>query len=168
MAIGLAGAHQVQNASLAIKLAQIFLQQKEDTVERDRDPLSKEFVLGLENTRWPGRCQVVEDPKHPRTTWFLDGAHTHESLDYCFQWFVSPGLGLSNKATEYVLRFRWIYCSLTWLSQPTAAGAHLQLHKREVWICVLEHCARQNHIPAQVISTCGITGRLLRRGHLLH
>ena len=30
------------------------------------------------------------------TTWFLDGAHTIESLDCCIRWFVSPGVGLDN------------------------------------------------------------------------
>jgi folylpolyglutamate synthase len=84
---GLAGAHQRQNASLAVHLAHAFLQSYEAL-------LPEPFVTGLEKTRWPGRCQTVTDPKHPNTTWFLDGAHTVESLDCCMQWFFHPDVGL--------------------------------------------------------------------------
>lgn len=42
-------------------------------------------LAGLENCRWPGRCQVV--PLGPSLTLFLDGAHTVESVDFCLRWF---------------------------------------------------------------------------------
>ena len=45
---------------------------------------------GLSKTHWPGRCQTVQDPTYPKTTWFLDRAHTRESLEYSIKWFVSP------------------------------------------------------------------------------
>lgn len=48
----------------------------------------------LEKARWPGRCQTVVDPQYPGTTWFLDGAHTVDSLECCAQWFFSPEAGL--------------------------------------------------------------------------
>ncbi|KIM90938.1 hypothetical protein PILCRDRAFT_811436 [Piloderma croceum F 1598] len=91
--LGLAGTHQASNASLAVKLAQIFLRQKA-SIEPEY-PLPKSYIDGLQNVRWPGRCQTVPDPGHRRITWFLDGAHTPESLDCCMQWFVSPGVGLT-------------------------------------------------------------------------
>ena len=90
--LGLAGDHQVSNASLAVKLAQTFLHQKESI--RPEQPLSQAYINGLQNTRWPGRCQIVSDPNHPKVTWYLDGAHTKESLQCCIQWYVSPGVGL--------------------------------------------------------------------------
>jgi hypothetical protein len=59
--------------------------------------LSDSFVKGLRSTKWPGRCQAVPDPRRMNTTWFLDGAHTVESLECCMQWFVSPGVGLQSE-----------------------------------------------------------------------
>ncbi|KAJ7068414.1 FolC bifunctional protein [Mycena amicta] len=93
--LGLAGKHQAQNATLAIHLARTFLQARDgsssDTI------LLPEFVRGLEKARWPGRCQTVEDPVYTNTTWYLDGAHTLESLEYCVQWFASPGVGFRSE-----------------------------------------------------------------------
>jgi len=86
--LGLAGAHQYQNAGLAVTLANTFLQSQANVVPKSS--LTEAYIQGLAKTRWPGRCQTVPDPIHPRTTWFLDGAHTHDSLDCCMQWFVSP------------------------------------------------------------------------------
>ncbi|KAJ8521967.1 hypothetical protein ONZ45_g1374 [Pleurotus djamor] len=67
-------------------------------LENEDDTLTPEFVEGLEKARWPGRCQAVPDPKHLGTTWFIDGAHTVESLDCCVQWFVSPGVALGSSS----------------------------------------------------------------------
>ena len=85
--------HQVANASLAVNLAQIFLQAK--TSIEPEYPLPQSYLDGLQKVRWPGRCQTVPDPALKRITWFLDGAHTAESLDCCIRWFVSPGVGLA-------------------------------------------------------------------------
>ena len=52
------------------------------------DILSDPVVEGLEKAKWPGRCQEVKDPGFTKTTWFLDGAHTVESLDCCMEWFI--------------------------------------------------------------------------------
>ncbi|KAK7470479.1 Folylpolyglutamate synthetase [Stygiomarasmius scandens] len=91
--LGLAGAHQYQNATIAVHLARTFLKAR-DLLEV-KSPLPSSFVEGLKNAKWPGRCQTVLDPAYARTTWYLDGAHTVESLDCCIDWFVSPGRGLS-------------------------------------------------------------------------
>ncbi|KAF8897674.1 Mur ligase [Infundibulicybe gibba] len=90
--LGLAGIHQVQNANLAVHISHLFLQSQ--TTWKSDDLLPSSFVEGLQLARWPGRCQTVVDPKHQSVGWYLDGAHTVESLDCCFQWFVSPGVGL--------------------------------------------------------------------------
>ncbi|KAK0498610.1 Mur ligase [Armillaria luteobubalina] len=90
--LGLAGDHQIQNANLAVYLAQTFLQ---------ADVSMSDYVIeGLKKTSWPGRCQTVADPSSQNLTWFLDGAHTLESLDCCMQWHVSPGVGLPEKSTS--------------------------------------------------------------------
>ncbi|KZW04125.1 FolC bifunctional protein [Exidia glandulosa HHB12029] len=89
--LGLAGKHQLSNANLAVNLAATFIASKDGTPVPDlKTGLPQTFVEGLERARWPGRCQRVVDPKQPSITWFLDGAHTKESLECCMEWFVSP------------------------------------------------------------------------------
>ncbi|KAH9062809.1 Mur ligase [Lactarius vividus] len=86
--LGLAGEHQIVNGELAVLLSRKFLQSKGQSTAQANLPSS--FVEGLKDAKWPGRCQTVNDPKHPSTVWFLDGAHTVESLACCIKWFVSP------------------------------------------------------------------------------
>ncbi|THH15377.1 hypothetical protein EW146_g5091 [Bondarzewia mesenterica] len=87
--LGLAGGHQVQNATLAVYMAKKFLQ-----VQGVKPQEIEIYIKALENAKWPGRCQTVPDPDHPGTTWFLDGAHTTESIECCMEWFVSPSAAL--------------------------------------------------------------------------
>ncbi|RAH44067.1 uncharacterized protein BO95DRAFT_191391 [Aspergillus brunneoviolaceus CBS 621.78] len=78
---------QRQNASLAIRLAETVLTRlgvaaADDCCEFDRLPAL--FGQGLENLDWKGRCQtLVTGQQH----WYLDGAHTHESLEVACSWF---------------------------------------------------------------------------------
>ncbi|KAH6915316.1 tetrahydrofolylpolyglutamate synthase [Coprinopsis sp. MPI-PUGE-AT-0042] len=92
--LGLAGDHQIENANLAVHLVRGYMQEKGLETATDDKSLTEVEIKGLASTRWPGRCQRVADPRRPQTTWFLDGAHTVESLRCCFKWFVSPGVGL--------------------------------------------------------------------------
>jgi folylpolyglutamate synthase len=106
---GLHGAHQVHNATLAVYLAHEFISSQLPAAKPGEStsptPLSGPFTAGLENARWPGRCQTVVDPLRDgdggkcATTWYLDGAHTVESLTACAQWFVSPGVTLPSELT---------------------------------------------------------------------
>jgi len=82
----------VQNAKLAVATTQKFFERKEG-LDADKLP-RKTVVQALERTKWPGRCQTVQDPKQANLTWFLDGAHTVESLESCIKWFVSPDTAL--------------------------------------------------------------------------
>ncbi|KAF8272540.1 FolC bifunctional protein [Lactarius quietus] len=93
--LGLAGEHQITNAELAVLLSQKFLQLKEQATPQTTLPSS--FIEGLKNAKWPGRCQTISDPKHPSTVWFLDGAHTVESLACCMKWFASPRATLKSE-----------------------------------------------------------------------
>ena len=85
MYAGLAGTHQIMNAGLAAILSQKFLELKGSPPQK---PLPATFIEGLKAARWPGRCQTVIDPTFPPIAWFLDGAHTVESLECCIEWFV--------------------------------------------------------------------------------
>jgi folylpolyglutamate synthase len=98
--LGLKGKHQVSNASLALQLSSYWLQNHSSTqsecVSSGRAdsalpsaapfPLTQEFTDGLRLCRWAGRNQVVE---RGNVTYYLDGAHTPESVAACAEWFLS-------------------------------------------------------------------------------
>jgi folylpolyglutamate synthase len=84
--LGLKGDHQRFNASLANELCKEWIkaQKANGIVILGND---SDIKKGLEDTKWAGRCQEVVVDKYPSTKWFLDGAHTAESLSVCAQWF---------------------------------------------------------------------------------
>ncbi|KAI0461435.1 hypothetical protein LJB42_001104 [Komagataella kurtzmanii] len=97
--LGLAGAFQKENANLAIELAAIHLQKLGFKVDI-KDDLPDEFVEGLSSATWPGRCQIIEEPEN-QITWYLDGAHTKESIEASSQWFTEK----LTKSDQTVLLF---------------------------------------------------------------
>ncbi|KAF8517828.1 tetrahydrofolylpolyglutamate synthase [Gautieria morchelliformis] len=113
--LGLAGNHQRQNASLAVYLAHTLLQRIYSThFQSDSSPipLSNSFIKGLQDTRWPGRCQEIQDTNSPGMTWFLDGAHTVESLVCGMEWFTSTGVGVKpDAAREMTTRLLIFNCT---------------------------------------------------------
>ncbi|KAI0011943.1 tetrahydrofolylpolyglutamate synthase [Xylariaceae sp. FL0662B] len=75
---------QKKNASLGIALAETALQKLDANFTPDPSALSKEFVDGLEQVVWRGRCEVkIEGRIH----WHVDGAHTADSLKMAARWF---------------------------------------------------------------------------------
>ncbi|KAF9057696.1 FolC bifunctional protein [Panaeolus papilionaceus] len=102
--LGLDGAHQVQNATLAVELSKAFLEAKGGMTFKD-SIMPQSFQEGLANAKWPGRCQTIVDSKRPNTTWYLDGAHTVESLKFCAEWFATPGVGVLSKDSKQILVF---------------------------------------------------------------
>jgi len=81
--LGLRGKFQEKNATLACYLAGEAL-----GIEiSHHKSLPEKFINGLETATWPGRCQVMQTS--PTTKWFMDGAHTTESLEAATEWFAS-------------------------------------------------------------------------------
>ncbi|KAJ7368457.1 Mur ligase [Mycena albidolilacea] len=107
--LGLSGTHQIINATLAVHLARSFINSKSSVPSEVL--LTDDVVRGLENARWPGRCQTVPDPAFSNTTWYMDGAHTLESMACCMQWFVSPGIGLRADASKKENRILIFNCT---------------------------------------------------------
>ncbi|KAF5669281.1 folylpolyglutamate synthase [Fusarium heterosporum] len=70
-------AFQKRNATLAVALAETALEKIGVALPPRTEPLSKEFVDGLEKVVWRGRCEVKKEGK---VTWHVDGAHTSDSL----------------------------------------------------------------------------------------
>ncbi|XP_072935348.1 folylpolyglutamate synthase, mitochondrial isoform X2 [Epargyreus clarus] len=59
--------------------------------------LPPETVQGLKECRWPGRFQVI---KTENVHFYLDGAHTKESMEICAKWFEE-----NNRGRDKVLVF---------------------------------------------------------------
>ncbi|CEJ89095.1 hypothetical protein VHEMI04981 [[Torrubiella] hemipterigena] len=76
---------QKMNASLAIALAEEALK-KTHALGFSADPLPTEFVDGIEQTVFRGRCEVKTERA---VTWYIDGAHTSDSLRVSSEWFAT-------------------------------------------------------------------------------
>ncbi|XP_010937530.1 folylpolyglutamate synthase isoform X4 [Elaeis guineensis] len=97
--LGLDGEHQYINAGLAISLSRAWLKETgnaEGINFQDTTFLPDQFVRGLTITSLQGRAQIVPD-SHLRSqernfslgdlVFYLDGAHSPESLEVCARWF---------------------------------------------------------------------------------
>lgn len=75
---------QRSNASLAIALAETALQKLDPAFQLPLHSLPREFVDGLEQVVWRGRC---EKKVEGNIIWHLDGAHTADSIKIVSRWF---------------------------------------------------------------------------------
>uniref|UniRef100_F6YHL8 Folylpolyglutamate synthase n=1 Tax=Ciona intestinalis TaxID=7719 RepID=F6YHL8_CIOIN len=91
--LGLAGSHQKYNASLALQLTQCWLQRTsqqyvasalDSHTSQDIFPINQTVQEALRASRWEGRCHVI---KFSSVTFYIDGAHTEESLHCATKWF---------------------------------------------------------------------------------
>jgi hypothetical protein len=145
--LGIPGDVQRMNASLAIQLSHTWLkrqrarrchvennsiyshtnnncngsQTERDSIQElsiDLRKLPKETLLGLANTRWPGRYQVFPSVGgDPDLIYFLDGAHTKESIGLCAKWFSETStnmqLQLERTSQEKVKVYRMMIFNIT-------------------------------------------------------
>lgn len=112
--LGIRGEVQKMNASLALQLINVWLNKMfnnkyqnssiitKDGTFADVFPLNKNVLNGLSKTVWPGRCQIL---RKNNIIYFLDGAHTYESLENCSKWFVdeSQKLLTSNRLVRVLV-----------------------------------------------------------------
>ncbi|KAL2038255.1 hypothetical protein N7G274_008904 [Stereocaulon virgatum] len=84
--LGLAGDFQQINASLAIAIADHHLYALGHGHPRHRDDLPLEFLCGLEQVRWAGRCETRHENN---ISWHIDSGHTLESIEVASSWFAS-------------------------------------------------------------------------------
>nr|DAD29519.1 TPA_asm: hypothetical protein HUJ06_030987 [Nelumbo nucifera] len=102
--LSLSGDHQFINASLAVALCKCWLQSTgnwEKVVSNETD-MPAAFLRGLSTARLSGRAQIIHDTLViPNTSpvvkenssgdliFYLDGAHSPESMEVCARWFSS-------------------------------------------------------------------------------
>ncbi|XP_010543505.1 PREDICTED: folylpolyglutamate synthase isoform X2 [Tarenaya hassleriana] len=105
VALGLSGDHQLVNAGLAVSLSRCWLQrtgnwEKISPNGSYEDEIPEAFRRGLEMAQLRGRAQVVHDIVSDRDDssatkespcgdliFYLDGAHSPESMEACGRWF---------------------------------------------------------------------------------
>lgn len=113
--LGIRGSAQMTNASLAVQIARYFLKKRgpggdspgeiaavTQTVDTTFTDLSQGFQEALASCSWPGRCQIVKYP-NSRLTFFLDGAHTKESMDNCIEWFLQSSVEEDCNASRILM-----------------------------------------------------------------
>lgn len=87
------------NASLAVQMSHYWLSKYHHTQHQvstllttegtfaDTIPLgTNKYAEALANTKWLGRCEIINKLK---VTYFLDGAHTLDSMENCCKWFAA-------------------------------------------------------------------------------
>jgi folylpolyglutamate synthase len=89
--LGLAADFQKINASVAIAAAAAHLRAIghsaiPDPTTSPHIDLPPEFIRGLEQVRWAGRCEVRREKN---VAWHIDGGHTLESIEVTGQWFAT-------------------------------------------------------------------------------
>ena len=75
---------QRSNASIAVELAKTALPKFDKDFNPRNDSLTPEFVRGLETVVWRGRCELKFEQGR---AWYLDGAHTVDSIRVAAAWF---------------------------------------------------------------------------------
>ncbi|CAN0909573.1 Folylpolyglutamate synthase [Linum grandiflorum] len=150
--LGLDGEHQYVNAGLATALSFSWLKRTghlELASQEDAGSLPEAFVKGLTTARFQGRAQIVPDEYlHSESdgdlVFYLDGAHSPESMEICAKWFAGAVKGESQHDT---------------LTPPARSSKH-QLEKNTVQI-LLFNCMPvrdpQMLLPP-LIKTCASRG----------
>ena len=89
--LGLEGDFQKDNASLAIAVTEAHLEKIGLGGHLNPGKLADEFVRGLEEVKWEGRCEVR---KEGNIEWYVDGAHTIDSIEAAARWFAEKLSGV--------------------------------------------------------------------------
>ncbi|XP_027068023.1 folylpolyglutamate synthase isoform X3 [Coffea arabica] len=104
--LSLSGDHQYSNAALAASLCKSWIRSTGNWEKLfqhdDKDSLPEPFIRGLSTARLFGRAQIVHDSSSNSSTvsmvngaasgdltFYLDGAHSPESLEACGRWFAT-------------------------------------------------------------------------------
>ncbi|XP_053380037.1 folylpolyglutamate synthase, mitochondrial-like [Mercenaria mercenaria] len=122
--LGIKGSMQALNASLSLQLCNTWIQKLKEKPslcksndDEDKQsvpsgticdikiaesfPLTQQHLAGLEQCQWLGRNQTI---KEPGLTFYLDGAHTVESIQQCVEWFSTEANSEKSRSKRGVYR----------------------------------------------------------------
>ncbi|ODV90437.1 hypothetical protein CANCADRAFT_2165 [Tortispora caseinolytica NRRL Y-17796] len=108
--LGIQGPAQIENASLAIEVCRAHLSK---ITHKQIESVPYEFRKGIASARWRGRCETLHKNG---VTYYIDGAHTKESLEGACEWFKrqinsqSPKVLLFNQQSRDVSSLIKIIC----------------------------------------------------------
>ncbi|KAK9700080.1 hypothetical protein RND81_08G216100 [Saponaria officinalis] len=93
--LGLEGEHQLVNAGLAVSLCSSWLQRtghNDALYNISASKFPEQFIKGLQTASFEGRAQTVADQHIDADgfgdlVFYLDGAHSPESMEVCAKWF---------------------------------------------------------------------------------
>ncbi|KAL9046566.1 MAG: hypothetical protein Q9214_000629 [Letrouitia sp. 1 TL-2023] len=98
ISLGLAAPIQRINASLAIAITSTHLKSLPNAPQLPHFPsLPQEFIDGLQQVRWPGRCEIRREGN---VAWHIDSGHTLESIEVAASWFASQIAVCSEKSSS--------------------------------------------------------------------
>ncbi|XP_050250612.1 folylpolyglutamate synthase-like isoform X1 [Quercus robur] len=109
--LGLEGEHQYLNAGLAVALCSTWLQRTghlEVANLQQNSSLPEQFIKGLATASLQGRAQIVPDQhidieRSGDLVFYLDGAHSPESMEVCARWF---SLAIKEDSQQQTLNYQ--------------------------------------------------------------
>jgi folylpolyglutamate synthase len=96
--IALEGDFQKNNATLAIEVVSSHLKSL-GICDELGDKLPAKFIKGLNMVKWEGRCEVRSEKN---IEWYIDGAHTLDSIEVAAQWYLSKLRPSSESSTMLI------------------------------------------------------------------
>jgi folylpolyglutamate synthase len=85
------GIHQLAGAALTMEHGR---GSEEQVPVSPTFPVSSSVASGLKFCTWPGRNQIINEGL---VHYFLDGAHTSESLRLCADWFIQNSQAIAKQ-----------------------------------------------------------------------
>eukprot|EP00250_Pteridium_aquilinum_P033480 c5714_g1_i2 orf=64-1641(+) len=94
--LSMEGDHQLVNGALAVALCNAWAQSCQDKKHMamfeeamSKGHLPEPYIKGLAKAQILGRSQYMDDPIAKGLSFYLDGAHSPESMEVCGRWFCS-------------------------------------------------------------------------------
>ncbi|KAL3819745.1 hypothetical protein ACJIZ3_005650 [Penstemon smallii] len=133
MTLSLSGDHQFTNAGLAVALCKSWLKSTGNWEKLFQNAdyevdLPEPFLRGLSSARLSGRAQVVHDSPSGDLIFFLDGAHSPESMEACAKWF---SIAVKEGGHNDHLSIHSFSSKLQTLEQVRSSG-HVQLGTNKI------------------------------------
>ncbi|PKI31603.1 folylpolyglutamate synthase isoform X3 [Punica granatum] len=181
--LGLSGDHQFVNAGLAVSLCKCWLQKtgnwadligKKEDGKTDELYIPETFLRGLSTARLSGRAQVVHDAPvmldgsmnssrniMAKLVFYLDGAHSPESMEACAKWFSSATKGSKTSAyltspSSVEVKHMKLVGRNGFIPQETDSGSNMVSKQILLFNCME---VRDPHILLpRLVNTCASSG----------
>lgn len=137
------------NVSLAIQLSMDWLIRK-GLLPKDHNRMlcTEKITSGIGKFNWPGRYQIIE---RGQSRFYLDGAHTLESIHACLEWFRISSRQIKDRSFKCLLFFVTGTRNVQSLAQPIVDSKLFDL----IVVCpnvVDAHATIMDNVTANVTS----------------